>query len=65
MMATPVALVVFDLDGTLVDSEPVHRAAYQAFFDARGWEAPDLALFTGRRAEDVFAAEPGPGRART
>ena len=56
---TPAALLL-DLDGTLVDSEPVHRAAYRAFFEARGWDPPDLTLFTGRRAEDVFAAEPGP-----
>jgi sugar-phosphatase len=56
---TPAALLL-DLDGTLVDSEPVHRAAYRAFFEARGWEPPDLTLFTGRRAEDVFATEPGP-----
>jgi len=56
---TPAALLL-DLDGTLVDSEPVHRAAYRAFFRARGWEVPDLSLFTGRRAEDVFATEPGP-----
>ena len=56
---TPAALLL-DLDGTLVDSEPVHRAAYRAFFEARGWDSPDLSLFTGRRAEDVFATEPGP-----
>jgi mannitol-1-/sugar-/sorbitol-6-phosphatase len=56
---TPAALLL-DLDGTLVDSEPMIRAAYRAFFEARGWEAPDLSLFTGRRAEDVFATEPGP-----
>ena len=56
---TPAALLL-DLDGTLVDSEPLHRAAYRAFFEARGWDVPDLSLFTGRRAEDVFAAEPGP-----
>jgi sugar-phosphatase len=54
------AALLLDLDGTLVDSEPVHRAAYRAFFEARGWEVPDLSLFTGRRAEDVFAVEPGP-----
>jgi sugar-phosphatase len=56
---TPRALLL-DLDGTLVDSEPVHRAAYRAFFEARGWDLPDLSLFTGRRAEDVFDTEPGP-----
>lgn len=57
--ANPTALLL-DLDGTLVDSEPIHQAAYRAFFAQRGWEAPDLALFTGRRAEDVFVVEPGP-----
>lgn len=55
----PSALLV-DLDGTLVDSEPLQRAGYRAFFTARGWATPDLAMFTGRRAEDVFLAEPGP-----
>jgi mannitol-1-/sugar-/sorbitol-6-phosphatase len=52
--------LLLDLDGTLVDSEPLHREAYRQFFADRGWEAPDLSLFTGRRAEDVFATEPGP-----
>ena len=56
---TPAALLL-DLDGTLVDSEPIHRAAYTAYFGHRGWELLDLSLFTGRRAEDVFATEPGP-----
>lgn len=58
---TPSA-VLLDLDGTLVDSEPIHRAAYRAFFRERGWEVPegDLALFTGRRAREVFATIPGP-----
>jgi len=58
-VTAPGALLL-DLDGTLVDSEPIHRAAYRAFFAARGWEEPDLALFTGRRAEDVFSVEAGP-----
>ena len=57
---TPVSALLLDLDGTLVDSEPIHRRGYHAFFAHRGWEAPDLAIFTGRRAEDVFAREPGP-----
>ena len=55
----PTALLL-DLDGTLVDSEPIHRAAYRAFFRDRGWAEPDLSLFTGRRAEDVFSVEAGP-----
>ena len=54
------AALLLDLDGTLVDSEPVHRAAYDAFLAGRGWSVPDLGIFTGRRAEDVFAVEPGP-----
>lgn len=58
---TPAALLL-DLDGTLVDSEPIHREAYREFFRTHGWAVPDLALFTGRRAEDVFAVEPGPWR---
>lgn len=55
----PSALLL-DLDGTLVDSEPLHRASYVAWFAHRGWELPDLAVFTGRRAEDVFATTEGP-----
>jgi sugar-phosphatase len=54
------AALLLDLDGTLVDTEPLHREAYRAFFAARGWDEPDLTLFTGRRAADVFATEPGP-----
>ena len=60
MTGTQPAALLLDLDGTLVDSEPIHRRGYRAFFAARGWEVPDLSLFTGRRAEDVFASEPGP-----
>jgi sugar-phosphatase len=57
---TRVSAFLLDLDGTLVDSEPLHRASYVAWFAHRGWELPDLGIFTGRRAEDVFAVEPGP-----
>lgn len=52
--------LLLDLDGTLVDSEPIHRAAYRAFFAKRGWDVSDLSAFTGRRAQDVFASIPGP-----
>ena len=54
------AALLLDLDGTLVDSEPLHRASYVAWFAHRGWEVPDLGIFTGRRAEDVFATTEGP-----
>jgi sugar-phosphatase len=58
--AHPPAALLLDLDGTLVDSEPIQRAAYRAYFDHRGWDVTDLSRFTGRRAEDVFVSEPGP-----
>lgn len=57
---TGLSAFLLDLDGTLVDSEPLHRASYVAWFAHRGWELPDLSIFTGRRAEDVFATVPGP-----
>ena len=55
-----VSALLLDLDGTLVDSEPLHRRGYELSFAARGWDVPDLGIFTGRRALDVFATEPGP-----
>jgi len=55
-----ISALLLDLDGTLVDSEPLHRRGYRAFLQSRGWDVPDLSVFTGRRAEDVFATEPGP-----
>lgn len=56
------AAVLFDLDGTLVDSEPLHRGVFRLAFTELGWPADDdtLSLFTGRRADDVFARVPGP-----
>ena len=55
-----VSALLLDLDGTLVDSEPLHRRGYESFVAHKGWELPDLSVFTGRRAVDVFATEPGP-----
>ncbi len=54
--------LLLDMDGTLIDSEPASRAAYRAFFAARGWAADDRLInaFMGRRAPDVFSALPGP-----
>lgn len=57
---TAVSALLLDLDGTLVDSEPLHQQGYRLFFAAKGWEVPDLTIFTGRRALDVLATEPGP-----
>lgn len=56
----PPAALLLDLDGTLVDSEPLQRIGYQRFFAARGWPTPDLSLFTGRRGADVFPTVSGP-----
>ncbi len=60
-LVVPRALLL-DLDGTLVDSEPLQREGYRRFFASRGWEVPDLSVFTGRRAEDVLPTVDGPWR---
>jgi sugar-phosphatase len=57
---TAVSALLLDLDGTLVDSEPIHREGYRLYFAHKGWDVPDLTIFTGRRALDVFETEPGP-----
>jgi mannitol-1-/sugar-/sorbitol-6-phosphatase len=62
LLSGPGAGLLLDLDGTLVDSEPVHAAAYREYFSGRGWDVDDqvIAAFSGRRAPDVFATLPGP-----
>ena len=64
LLAGPAAGLLLDLDGTLVHSESVHRAAYREYFSGRGWcvEENVLGEFTGRRAPDVFATLDGPWR---
>ena len=60
-----VAAALFDLDGTLVDSEPVHRAAWKSFFGSRGWEISDetyASHIVGRRGADAFRSLDGPWR---
>ncbi|HEX7536368.1 MAG TPA: HAD family phosphatase [Dermatophilaceae bacterium] len=61
-LARPGAGLLLDLDGTLVDSEPVHRGAYQEYFAGRGWHVGDEVIreFSGRRAAEVFATLGGP-----
>ncbi|WP_199423918.1 HAD family hydrolase [Actinotalea solisilvae] len=63
-LARPGAGLLLDLDGTLVDSEPVHRAAFARYFAARGWDVPDAVVreFMGRRATEVFPVLDGPWR---
>ncbi|SEB53737.1 sugar-phosphatase [Nocardioides exalbidus] len=55
-----ISALLLDLDGTLVNSEPLHREGYRIYFAEKGWDVPDLTIFTGRRALDVLEAEPGP-----
>ncbi|GAA1622420.1 HAD family hydrolase [Georgenia ruanii] len=40
-LAAPGAALLLDLDGTLVDSEPTHRAAYRRYFARRGWRVDE------------------------
>lgn len=56
------AALLLDLDGTLVDSEPLQREGYRSYFASVGWPLPDLSLFTGRRAEDVLPTLDGTWR---
>ncbi len=62
MTATQPAALLLDLDGTLIDSEPLHRATIRNWLTGRGWAADDDVVhqFTGQRATDVFANVPGP-----
>ncbi|MCK6210597.1 HAD family phosphatase [Georgenia sp. EYE_87] len=62
MLRAPGSGLLLDLDGTLVDSEPTHRAAFATYFARRGWDVPAdmLHLFAGRRGAEVFAAVEGP-----
>ena len=61
-LARPGAGLLLDLDGTLVDSEPVHQAAFRDYFTGRGWQVEDavIRLFSGRRAQEVFPTLAGP-----
>lgn len=57
-----VSAVLFDLDGTLSDSEGFHRQTLRTWLASRGWpNDPDtIALFAGRRPDDVLRTQPGP-----
>jgi mannitol-1-/sugar-/sorbitol-6-phosphatase len=62
LLARPGAGLLVDLDGTLLDSEPVHQGAYRQYFAGRGWHVQEQVLqeFSGRRGAEVFASLPGP-----
>lgn len=63
-LEAPGAGLLLDLDGTLVDSEPMQRAAFRAYFHQRGWDVADDVVhqFMGRRGYESFAAVDGPWR---
>lgn len=54
----PLRALLFDMDGTLIDSDPLHAEVFVAFLAERGLaitEADYHARFHGRRNEDIFA----------
>lgn len=61
-LGRPGAGLLLDLDGTLVDSEPVHQDAFRGYFAERGWQVEDhvIRMFSGRRAQEVFPTLQGP-----
>lgn len=49
--------VIFDLDGVIVDSHPVHQRAWKTFFRSLGKEIPDRELafvIEGQKREDIL-----------
>jgi HAD superfamily hydrolase (TIGR01509 family) len=49
--------VVFDLDGVIVDSHPLHKRAWRAFLASLGKQVPESDLdfiFEGRRRRDIL-----------
>jgi HAD superfamily hydrolase (TIGR01509 family) len=56
--ATPtITAFVFDMDGLMLDTEPIYRASWQRAAAELGWEITDhgYEVFLGRRTEDAEA----------
>jgi beta-phosphoglucomutase len=55
-VTTPFRAVLFDMDGVVVDTEPIHEEALQRLYAARGWtlEDPRFFAFKGRTPDEVF-----------
>jgi beta-phosphoglucomutase len=58
-MAPPYAALLFDLDGTLIDSMPLHHRAWQRWFAAQGLPFDDAGFFaaTAGRSNDEILCE--------
>lgn len=54
-MAPPITALVFDMDGLMLDTEPIYRASWQRTAAELGWEITDEGYepFLGRRTEDA------------
>ncbi|MCC6767047.1 MAG: HAD family phosphatase [Deltaproteobacteria bacterium] len=58
MTSTPIiTALVFDMDGLMLDTEPIYRASWQRAAAELGWEITDegYEVFLGRRTEDAEA----------
>ncbi len=56
MRLSDIRAVIFDMDGVLIDSEPLHERAQQIVFRKHAIEVPDRVYsdFKGQTEEDVF-----------
>jgi HAD superfamily hydrolase (TIGR01509 family) len=52
-----ITALVFDMDGLMLDTEPIYRASWQRTAAELGWEITDegYEIFLGRRTEDAEA----------